>query len=437
MQVVFRKKCMKNVVIVSGLRTPFLKMNSEFKNIPAYELGGKLVKEFVKRTNLDPNQVDEVIIGNVAQPPEAANIARHVALLGGIPHSVPAVTVQRNCASGMESIAVAYQKIQAGLGSTFLVGGTENMSQIPLMWNVGARNWIQKFMRCKTKWQKYRMLAKFKMSYFRPIIGLKLTLSDRYCGLEMGHTAEILAHDFSISREQQDLFSLKSHQNAKQAIDNGKFTDEIMPYLVDEDDEDSLVSRDNGVRVLEGTEKLAKLKTVFKPNDGTVTAGNASQITDGAAILLVMEEEKAKAMGYQPLARIRSFAFAGLDPSYMGLGPAYATPIALERAQLNLPDIDVVEINEAFAVQVLANLRIFASDTLSEKYLQRPKLGELDESIINVNGGAIALGHPVGASATRIVLNLAREMKHQQKNLGLATLCVGGGQGAAFILENV
>ena len=427
---------MKNVVIVAGLRTPFLKINSEFKNTPAYDLGAQVVKELVKRNDLDAKQIDEVIIGNVAQPPEAANLARHIALLADIPYSVPAVTVQRNCASGMEAIAYAYQKIQADMGKVFVVGGAESMSQIPLMWNAGARNWLQKFMRCKGKWQQYRMLGKFHFDYFRPIIGLKLVLSDRFCGLEMGHTAEILAHDFSISRQEQDTFSLRSHQRAKQAIDAGKFAEEIMPYLVDEDDEDSRVFHDNGVRELENTEKLAKLKTVFK-KEGTVTAGNASQITDGAAMLLVMEEEYAKEMGYKPLARLRSFAFAGLDPSYMGLGPAYATPLALDKAQMNLKDIDLIEINEAFAVQVLANLRIFASDSLSEKYLQRPALGEVDENILNVNGGAIALGHPVGASAVRIVMNLVNELRRQNKATGLATLCVGGGQGASFIVETI
>ncbi|WP_372368679.1 thiolase family protein [Candidatus Uabimicrobium sp. HlEnr_7] len=428
---------MKNVVIVRSLRTPFLKINSEFKNIPAYDLGATVVKELVKRSELDTQNIDEVIIGNVAQPPEAANLARHIALLADLPHRIPAVTVQRNCASGMEAIAYAYQKIQADMGNTFIVGGAENMSQIPLMWNAGARNWLQKFMRCRGKWQQYRMLAKFKMNYYRPVIGLKLILSDRSCGLEMGHTAEILAHDFSISREEQDLFSLRSHQRAKKAIDDGKFTSEIMPYLVDEDDEDSYISQDNGVRELENTDKLAKLKTVFKKESGTVTAGNASQITDGAAMLLVMEEEHAKKMGYKPVARIRSFAFAGLDPSYMGLGPAYATPLALDKAKMTMKDVDLVEINEAFAVQVLANLRIFSCNKLSEKYLKRPALGELDETIVNVNGGAIALGHPVGASAVRIVMNLVNELERQDKSVGLATLCVGGGQGASFVVEKI
>ena len=374
-----------------------------------------------------------MIIGNIAQPPEAANIARIIALQAGIPENVPAFSVQRNCASGMEAIANAYYRIQADEGEVYLAGGTESMSRIPLLFNESATKWFGKLNKARSMGQRLNTLFKFKFRFLNPIIGLQLGLTDGFCGLNMGETAEILAKEFNISREEQDHFAMISHNRAEKATKNGILKEEIVPVPIPPK-YDRMVEEDNGIRPEQSMEALSKLKPVFDRQNGTITAGNASQITDGAA--LVMSEEHALKMGLEPLGRIRSFAFAGLDPSRMGLGPAYAIPLALDRAGINLSDIQLVELNEAFAAQVLANLQIFNSDTLSKKYLGRDRaIGEINQEILNVNGGAIALGHPVGSSATRLIITLLKEMKRRDLNLGLATLCVGGGQGAAFIME--
>jgi len=428
---------MKNVVIVDGLRTPFVKAWTDFAQIPAQNLGSIVTRELLERHNILPEMIDEVIIGNIAQPPEAANVARIIALQAGIPQNVPSFTVQRNCASGMEAIANAFYRIQANEGDIYLAGGVESMSRIPLLFNEAATKWFGALSKAKTLGQKVATILKFKFRFLNPIIGLQLGLTDGFCGLNMGETAEILAKEFKITREEQDHFAMLSHHKAEKASKEGIFKEEIVPVPVPPKF-DRMLDYDNGIREGQSMEALAKLKTVFDRRNGSVTAGNASQITDGGAVVLVMSEDRAKEAGFEPLARIRSFAFAGLDPSRMGLGPAFATPLALERAGVSMKDIQLVEINEAFAAQVLANLQIFDSDLLAKKYLDRAKaIGSINTEILNVNGGAIALGHPVGASATRLVITLLKEMKRRNLNLGLATLCVGGGQGAAFIFERI
>lgn len=428
---------MKKVVIVDGLRTPYVKLGTDFKDIPAQELGAIVLRELLERLNLQGKELDEVIVGNVAQPPEAANIARNIALLAGIPQEVPAFSVQRNCASGLQAITDAWYRIQMGDGDTYIAGGAESMSKIPLLWNEQATEWMGKLFKAKTATQRLSLFLKLKPKFFKPVIGLQLGLTDGFCGLNMGETAEILAREFKIDRTEQDQFAMRSHQRAEKATENGLLAEEIMPVPVPPKYE-TVVSKDNGIRPGQSMEALAKLKPVFDRYNGTVTAGNASQITDGAVMLLVMEEEKAKALGYQPLGRLKSFAFAGLDPSRMGLGPAYSTKLVLEKSKMTVKDFQRIEINEAFAVQVLANLRIFSSVELSKKYLGLDKaLGTVNEDILNVNGGAIALGHPVGSSGSRLVLTLLKEMRRNHLEVGLATLCIGGGQGAAFIFEQL
>jgi len=428
---------MKNVVIADGLRTPFVKAWTDFTQIAAHDLGAIVTREILERNNISPNLINEVIIGNIAQPPEAANVARIIALQAGIPQEVPAFTVQRNCASGMESIANAYYRIQAGEGDIYLSGGTESMSRIPLLFNEAATKWFGYLSKAKTMGQRIGVFLKFKFSFLNPIIGLQLGLTDGYCGLNMGETAEILAKEFNISRQAQDEFAMISHNKAEKATKEGILKEEIVPVPIPPK-YDRMLDEDNGIRPGQNMEALSKLRPVFDRQNGTVTAGNASQITDGAAVVLVMTEERAKELGIEPMGRIRSFAFAALDPSRMGLGPVYATPFALEKGRVSLNDIQLIEINEAFAAQVLANLQVFESDELTKKYLKRDKAtGPINRDILNVNGGAIALGHPVGSSATRLVITLLKEMKRRDVSLGLATLCVGGGQGAAFILERV
>jgi len=426
---------MKNVVIVDGLRTPFVKAWTDFAAIPAQNLGAIVTRELLERHDLDPHLINEVIFGNIAQPPEAANVARIIALQAGIPEEVPSLSVQRNCASGMEAIANAYYRIQAGEGTVYLSGGTESMSRIPLLFNEAATKWFGHLSKARSLGQRLAVFLKFKFAFLNPIIGLQLGLTDGFCGLNMGETAEILAKEFNISREEQDEFAMISHNRAERATKEGLLREEIVPVPIPPKYE-RMCAEDNGIRAGQNMEALLKLKTVFDRQNGTVTAGNASQITDGAAAVLVMTEERADELGLPVLGHIRAFAFAGLDPARMGLGPAFATPLALDRAGLTMKDIQLIEINEAFAAQVLANLKIFESDALSKKYLNRDTaLGSVDHDRLNVNGGAIALGHPVGASATRLIITLLREMKRRDLSLGLATLCVGGGQGAAFIME--
>jgi acetyl-CoA acetyltransferase family protein len=278
-------------------------------------------------------------------------------------------------------------------------------------------------------------MFKFKFNFLNPVIGLQLGLTDGFCGLNMGETAEVLAKEFKISREEQDRFALRSHQLAEKATKDGTLGAEIVPVPVPPKYE-RIITKDNGIREGQSMEALGKLRPVFDRYYGTVTAGNSSQITDGAAAVLVMADVRAKDLGYEPLGYIRSFSFVGLDPSRMGLGPAFAIPRALQLAGVTMSDIELIEINEAFAAQVLANLQILESDELSRKYLNLEKaVGRIDDERLNVNGGAIALGHPVGGSATRLVITLLLEMKRRNLNLGLASLCVGGGQGTAFVLE--
>lgn len=409
---------MSRLAIIDGVRTPFCKSGTDLKSFAAQDLGTLVVSEVLERANFSPGKISQVIFGNVAQPPEAANIARVIALNAGIPHEIPAYTVHRNCASGFEAITSAYEKMVAGQGDVFVVGGTESMSNIPLLYSTEAAEKFAALAKAKNLTDKLRAALGFRLSDFRPRIGVMLGLTDPTCGLNMGQTAELLYRDFGIRREDQDRFALESHLKAAAAKE--KLREESMTVYLPRG---KFVQDDNGVREKQTMEALAKLRPVFAKHNGTVTAGNSSQITDGAVALLVMSEEKAREFGLQPLGYLRSYAYAGCEPQRMGLGPAYAIPKALGNTRWE--DIELVEINEAFAVQVLA-----------VEVLLRKQFGlKLQRDRLNVNGGAIALGHPVGASGARLVLTLLKEMKRRGAKVGLASACVGGGQGAALIVE--
>lgn len=426
---------MKEVVIVDGLRTPYIKAGSLFKELPAQELGRIVVAELLVRTGIDPQLIDEVVIGNIAQPPEATNIARVIALKSGIPRHVPAFTVARNCASGMEAIASAHLKIAAGVAEVMVAGGVESMSNIPILYPQDYADILAGAAKAKSIGEKIGAFAQVRPKHFKPVIGLAVGLTDPICELNMGETAEVLAKELGINRESQDAFALMSHQRATAATDLGKLREEIVPVFPPPK-YDTVVDEDNGIRKNQSLEALQKLKPIFDRLYGTVTAGNSSQITDGAAAVLMMSAEKAKDLGYEPIGHVRSYAFVGLDPARMGLGPALATPKALRLAGAAFKDIQLMEMNEAFAAQVIANETVFRDARLSQKWLDREEpIGEINRELLNVNGGAIALGHPVGSSGTRLVLTLLKEMKRRHLNLGLATLCVGGGQGAAMVVE--
>jgi acetyl-CoA acyltransferase len=425
---------MRDVVLIDGFRTPFAKAGTALKDVHAAELGRIAVSELLARTGVDPAQIDEVILGNVAQPSDSTNVARVVALLAGIPESVPAFTVQRNCASGMESIAQAHQKIAAGHADLILAGGTESMSMIPLLVSEGMTHVFERLMRAKTPGAKLAALSTVRPRDLQPRIAIAEGLNDPVSGLNMGETAEVLAKEFGISREAQDDFALTSHRRAVQAMDSGRFAQEIVPVFASPYEQ--AVIEDVGPRRGQTLEALAKLKPYFDRRYGTVTVGNSCPITDGAAAIFVASADKANELGLRPAARIKGYSFVGLDPARMGLGPTHATPVALKRAGVTFRDIGLIEINEAFAAQVIANeIAMASAKYCREKLGLDQPIGEIDRSILNVNGGAIALGHPVGVSGTRLTLTLIREMRKRDVPLGLATLCVGGGQGAALVLE--
>ncbi|MCR4338160.1 MAG: thiolase family protein [Candidatus Omnitrophica bacterium] len=423
---------MDRIAIVNGIRTPFCKIGTALQNMTAQDLGRVVSREVIERTRLDPKDIDEVIFGNVAQPADAANVSRVIALMAGLPVTTPAFTVHRNCASGIEAVVNASIKIQVGEGKCILAGGTESMSNIPFFMQKSLQDLFTQMSRAKTSWQKLGVFAKFRPKHFSPRIGLQLGLTDPACGLNMGQTAEVLAKEFGIPREEQDHFALVSHQRAVAARET--LREEIVPVSPSPAYKE-FVQDDIGPRDNQTMEALAKLSPYFDRRAGTVTAGNSSQITDGAAALLVMSETRVKDLKLEPLGYVRAFAFAGVEPHRMGIGPAHAIPRALKKAGMKLSDIQAFEINEAFAVQVLACLRSLESADFAKKFGYEGYTGMIRREILNIHGGAIALGHPVGATGARLILTMLKHMKRKNLNVGLVSLCVGGGQGAAVILE--
>lgn len=425
----------ERIAIVSGFRSPMGKAGGSLKNLSAHDLGSRILKEVLIRSKIDPQKIDEVIIGNVAQPAEAANIARVIALKAGIPQNVPAFTVHRNCASGMEAMTTASSKILNGEAEIILAGGVESMSNIPLMFGKKMTALFANLMKAKTLGQKLSAILTFRPSFLAPTVGLIQGLTDPISGLIMGCTAENVAKDFKITREEQDKFSLRSHQKAEAAMAKGIFKEEIIPVFNNDEKNSLMIEEDEGVRKGQTLEALAKLKPYFEKVTGTVTVANSSQVTDGAAFAVLMRESKAKELGLEPLGYIREFAYAGLDPSRMGLGPVFASKKVFDKSGLSLKDMELIEINEAFAAQVIGCVKAFASDEFCQKHFKENALGEINSEILNVNGGGVALGHPVGMSGARIIIHLLRELKRRGKNRGLATLCIGGGQGGAVIVE--
>lgn len=425
------------VWVVDGLRSPFAKAGGPLKDMKAVQLGVQVLRDLLYKMSLDPKAIDEVAIGNTGNPEDAANISRIIALESGIPQHVPAYTVHRNCASAMEAVSQGYLKIKAGMADVMVVGGTESMSNMPLIYSKPMTDLFAQLMTAKTTGQRLQALSKFRPSYLKPIVAIQEGLTDAVCGLNMGQTAELLARESNITREEQDRFALRSHERAVAATERGRFKKEISPIPV-APKYDTFLAEDVGPRKGQTMEALAKLKPYFDRKNGTVTVGNACPITDGSCMLVLMNAEKAKALGYKPLGKIRSFAFAGLEPERMGLGPAYSSPKALDAAGITMKDIGLVELNEAFAAQVIANQRMFASKKFAEEKLGRSEaVGEIRDEILNVNGGAIALGHPVGTTGARLVLTLLKEMQERDVQFGLATLCIGGGQGGSVVVEKV
>jgi len=390
---------MKEVVIASAARTPIGNFNGSLSGVSAVDLGVVAVKEALNRAGVKPEMVDQTIMGCILQAGLGQGVARQVAIKAGIPVEKPAMTINMICGSGLRSVHLAVQAIISGESDIVVAGGTENMSAAPYL-----------LMKARTGYRMGNGELIDSMVYD--------ALTDVFNNYHMGITAENLAEKYNITREEQDQFACTSQNRAEAAIKEGKFKEEIAPVVIQTKKGDVVVDTDEFPRPGVTIEALAKLRPAFK-KDGTVTAGNASGINDGAAAIVVMSKEKADELGIKPLAKIVSYASAGVDPSIMGIGPVPATKLALERANLKLEDIDLIEANEAFAAQALAVAKEL----------------NLDLSKTNVNGGAIALGHPVGASGARILTTLLYEMKRRNAKYGLATLCIGGGMGTALIVE--
>ncbi len=402
---------MKEIVIAGAVRTPIGSHGGALKSLRAQDLAEVVFRAVLERTSIDPATLDEVILGNIGQPSDAANVGRVAALMAGVPIQVPGFTVARNCASGIQSITSAVQAINSDDGALFLVGGTESMSNIPYVLK-------------DARWG-------LKLRHAQLTDALWEGLTDPIAGQIMGRTAENLVERYEISREEQDEYAVKSHKKAFMATRMDKFREEIVPVEVIKKVAGQEVARENitqdeCINPALSVQKAALYPAIFKKEGGSVTPANACPISDGAAAMLVMTADKAKEVGIQPEARIVAYAYAALDPAYMGLGPAFAIPKVLRRANLKLEDIEVIELNEAFAAQVLAD----GIELKNQGY-------ELDFEVVNPNGGAIALGHPVGATGSRQVATLLPELRRRNARYGMVTMCVGGGQGGALILENL
>jgi len=390
---------MRNAVIVSAVRTAVGSFGGTLKDISAADLGALVIKEAVKRAGIQLADVDEVYMGNVVQAGQGQNVARQAAVKAGIPVEKPAVTLNMVCGSGLRAVSLAAQLVRLGDADVIVAGGTENMSMAP-------------YAMPKARWGQRMGNATMIDTMIND------ALTDAFSGVHMGITAENIAEQWNITRQEQDAFAAASQQKAEAAIKAGKFADEIVAVEIPQRKGDPIVfNTDEFPRFGATAEGMAKLKPAFK-KDGTVTAGNASGINDGAAALVIMSEEKAKELGLKPLAKILSYGSKGLDPAIMGYGPFYATKAALEKANLTVADLDLIEANEAFASQSIAVARDL----------------QFDMSKVNVNGGAIAIGHPVGASGARILVTLLHEMQRRDAKTGLATLCIGGGMGTAIIV---
>lgn len=421
------------VFLVDGTRTPFLKFRGRPNALSAADLGVAAGRQLLLRQQFPAERLDEVIFGCAGPAAEEANIARVIALRIGCGHAVPAWSVQRNCGSGMQAIDSAMQSIRGGRADLVVCGGTEAMSRAPLMFDESFVHWLADLQQARTLPRRLRQVARFRPHMLKPVVALLRGLTDPVSGMSMGQTAEKLATRFGITRQAMDEFAVRSHQRLAQAQEEG-LLDEIEP--IHSPDGQSW-SADDGVRPDSSVEHLARLKPVFEKPFGRVTAGNSAQVTDGATALLLASERAVEEHDLPVLARLHDSEWAGLDPSEMGLGPVHATTPMLRRHRLNLDSIDYWELNEAFAAQVLACLAAWEDRDYCRQHLGLGKAwGGIDPERLNVDGGGISLGHPVGTSGARIVLHLAHVLRREKARRGVATLCIGGGQGGAMLVEN-
>ena len=424
----------RRVFVVDGARTPFLKAKTGPGPFTGSDLAVAAGRPLLLRQPFEPDAFDEVIVGAALPSADEANIARVVSLRLGCGEKVPAWTVMRNCASGLQALDSAGVNILAGRSELVLAGGTDAMSHAPLLFGPAMVTWLAQWYAAKGVGQKAALAARFRPSYLAPVIAILRGLTDPVVKISMGSTAEIVAKRFGITRQMMDEYAVESHRRLAFAQDNGHMS-EIEPMY---GPDGTVYAADDGLRRDSSVEKLAKLKPVFDRTYGNVTAGNSSQVTDGAAMLVLASEDAVDKHGLEPLGRIVDTHWGALDPAEMGLGPVHAITPLLLRHQLAWDDIDAVEVNEAFAAQVLGCLAAWESDSYCREHfgLERT-FGKLDPAKLNVDGGAIALGHPIGASGARVVLHVLKVLERTGGRRGVAALCIGGGQGGAMLVERV
>ena len=422
----------RRVAIVAGVRTPFAKAGTVLKPLSAIDLGKLVVAELIQRAELDGKEVQGLVFGTVVPSVLAPNIAREVSLIPALPKGVQAVSVSRACASANQAITDAADQIALGHMDVAIAGGSESLSNIPILHSKKMSDILVAASKAKTIPQRLKMLARFRP---KDLIPITPAIAEPSTGETMGESAEKMAKINGITREEQDQFALRSHRLAAAAVADGRLMAEIVPVYVPPKYA-TVVSSDNGIRPDSTYDQLAALKPVFDRKYGSVTAGNSSPLTDGAGAILLMSEEKARSLGYQPLGFIRSYAYAALDPGEQLLqAPVLAAPAALSRAGLTLKDIDLVEMHEAFAAQVLSNLQGFESQEWAERAGFSHPVGEVDRARLNVMGGSVSIGHPFGATGARITMTLLNELRRRGGQFGLMTVCAAGGLGFAMVVE--
>ena len=423
----------RRAALVAGLRTPFVRAGTDFAQLDVLELARSVTVELLQRTSLDPAEVDHVIYGNVTRPVQYSNLARELVLAAGLPRTTPADTVTLACASACQAITDATNLIERGYADVVIAGGAEMLSNVPVALSPPLARALVGASQARTMGDRLHSLRGLKLADLPPVAP---SITETSTGLSMGQSAELMAKLNHISRADQDAWALRSHRQAAAAWQDGRLAEEVAPvYIVNNGGR--AVTRDNHIRPDTSLDKLAQLKPVFDPDHGSVTAGNSSPLTDGAASVLLMSDERARSLGLEPKALVRSYAYAAVDPrGELLIGPAYAIPGALERAGVRLSDIDLVEMHEAFAAQVLSTLKKLESRTFAEQELGRAEpVGCIDPDRMNLRGGSIALGHPFGATGARCVTTLANEMQRRSARLGLVSVCAAGGVGAAIVLE--
>ena len=423
----------RRAAIVGGWRTPFVKAGTDFSELDVLELARTITVELLQRTGIDPKDVDHLIYGTVMRPVQYANLARELVLAVGLPKTTPADTVTLQCASAIQAITDATNLIERGYADVVVAGGVEMLSNVPIALSPPLARALVSASQAKSFGQRMQSFSALALRDLPPVTP---TITETSTGLSMGQSAELMAKLNGISRKDQDAWALRSHRYAAAAWQDGRLAEEVAPVYVVNDGGRAL-TRDNHIRPDTSLEKLAQLKPVFDRDYGTVTAGNSSPLTDGAASVLLMSKERADALGLTPKAMVRSYAYAAVDPAgQLLLGPAFAIPKALERACITLRDIDLVEMHEAFAAQVLSTLQKLESTQFAQDELGREvAVGSIDRDRMNLRGGSIALGHPFGATGARCVITLANEMERQSAELGLVSVCAAGGVGAAVVLE--